>query len=99
MQQGRIWHLGKIEFSVDLKLRVKTLIEDLVQVWNQSKSIFMKEIRHLKTKQNKTKEKAKRNLNTNQHLLQNDQHADRTLLHSHDELPSSLKRSIYIFYC
>ena len=40
----------------------------------------MKEIRHLKTIKNK------RNLNTKLLLLQNDQNADTTLLHSHDEL-------------
>ena len=39
----------------------------------------MKEIRHLKTIKNK------RNLNTKWLLLQNDQNADTTLLHSHDE--------------
>ena len=38
----------------------------------------MKEIRHLKTIKNK------RNLNTKWLLLQNDQNADTTLLHSHD---------------
>ena len=38
----------------------------------------MKEIRHLKTIKNK------RNLNTKLLLLQNDQNADTTLLHSHD---------------
>ena len=40
----------------------------------------MKEIRHLKTIKNKI------NLNTKLLLLQNDQNADTTLLHSHDEL-------------
>ena len=40
----------------------------------------MKEIRHLKTIKNK------RNLNTKWLLLQNDQNADTTLLHSHDDL-------------
>ena len=40
----------------------------------------MKEIRHLKTMKNK------RNLNTKWLLLQNDQNADTTLLHSHDDL-------------
>ena len=40
----------------------------------------MKEIRHLKTMKNK------RNLNTKWLLLQNDQNADTTLLHSHDEM-------------
>ena len=40
----------------------------------------MKEIRHLKTIKNK------RNLNTKWLLLQNDQNADTTLLHSHDEM-------------
>ena len=40
----------------------------------------MKEIRHLKTIKNK------RNLNTKWLLLQNDQNADTTLLHSHDEV-------------
>ena len=39
----------------------------------------MKEIRHLKTMKNK------RNLNTKWLLLQNDQNADMTLLHSHDD--------------
>ena len=42
----------------------------------------MKEIRHLKTMKNK------RNLNTKCLLLQNDQNADTTLLHSHDDLAS-----------
>ena len=40
----------------------------------------MKEIRHLKTIKNK------RNLNTKWLLLQNDQNADTTLLHSHDDI-------------
>ena len=40
----------------------------------------MKEIRHLKTIKNK------RNLNTKWLVLQNDQNADTTLLHSHDEI-------------
>ena len=40
----------------------------------------MKEIRHIKTIKNK------RNLNTKWLLLQNDQNADTTLLHSHDEI-------------
>ena len=40
----------------------------------------MKEIRHLKTMKNK------RNLNTKWLLLQNDQNADTTLLHSHDDI-------------
>ena len=40
----------------------------------------MKEIRHLKTMKNK------RNLNTKWLLLQNDQNADTTLLHSHDDM-------------
>ena len=40
----------------------------------------MKEIRHIKTIKNK------RNLNTKWHLLQNEQNADTTLLHSHDDL-------------
>ena len=44
----------------------------------------MKEIRHLKTIKNK------RNLNTKLLLLQNDQNADTTLLHSHDEVASVL---------
>ena len=43
----------------------------------------MKEIRHLKTMKNK------RNFNTKWLLLQNDQNADTTLLHSHDELAYS----------
>ena len=40
----------------------------------------MKEIRHLKTMKNK------RNLNTKWLLLQNNQNADTTLLHSHDDM-------------
>ena len=40
----------------------------------------MKEIRHLKTMKNN------RNLNTKWLLQQNDQNADTTLLHSHDEM-------------
>ena len=40
----------------------------------------MKETRHLKTIENK------RNLNTKWLLLQNDQNADTTLLHSHDAM-------------
>ena len=40
----------------------------------------MKEIRHLKTMKNK------RNLNIKWLLLQSDQNADTTLLHSHDDL-------------
>ena len=42
----------------------------------------MKEIRHLKTIKNK------RNLNTKWLLLQNDQNADTTLLHSHADMYS-----------
>ena len=47
----------------------------------------MKEIRHLKTIKNKG------NLNIKWLLLQNDQNADTTLLHSHDELSCS-ERSV-----
>ena len=46
----------------------------------------MKEIRHLKTMKNK------RNLNTKWLLLQNDQNADTTLLHSHDDVYSIKRR-------
>ena len=46
----------------------------------------MKEIRHLKTIKNK------RNLNTKWLLLQNDQNADTTLLHSHDDISVHLKQ-------
>ena len=46
----------------------------------------MKEIRHLKTMKNK------RNLNTKWLLLQNDQNADTTLLHSHDEVKQHVFR-------
>ena len=56
----------------------------------------MKEIRHLKTITNK------RNLNTKWLLLQNDQNADTTLLHSHDELwllLLSVTNSNYGYYC
>ena len=81
MQQGRIWHFGKIEFSVDFKNKGKnTQLKISVQVWSRGNSIFMKETRHLKTTENK------RNLNTKWHLLQNDQNADTTLLRSHKEL-------------
>ena len=48
----------------------------------------MKEIRHLKTIENK------RNLNTKWLLLQNDQNADTTLLHSHDEILNVKVREI-----
>ena len=34
----------------------------------------------------KKKEKKKRNLNTKRHIMQNDQNADTTLLHSNDDL-------------
>ena len=50
----------------------------------------MKEIRHLKTIKNK------RNLNTKWLLLQNDQNADTTLLHSHDDFDYG-KHKIQIF--
>ena len=80
MQQGRICILGKIEFSIDNKNAGKN---EQVKLYfmprTQSNSILMKEIRHLKTVKNK------RNLNTKWLLLQNDQNADTTLLHSHDE--------------
>ena len=46
----------------------------------KSEFILMNEIRHLKTI------KTKRNLNTKRYLLQNNQNADTTLLHSHVEL-------------
>ena len=55
----------------------------------------MKEIRHLKTIKKK-----KRNLNSKRHLLQNDQNADMTLLHSHDnfdKLSTTLQIFIIIF--
>ena len=48
----------------------------------------MKEIRHLKTMKNK------RNLNTKWLLLQNDQNAETTLLHSHDEIRLSHEISL-----
>ena len=46
----------------------------------------MKEIRHLKTIKNK------RNLNTKWFLLRNDQNADTTLLHSHDDMAHQYSR-------
>ena len=52
----------------------------------------MKEIRHLKTIKNK------RNLNTKWLLLQNDQNADTTLLHSHDDIVSIIIQTIVYFY-
>ena len=58
----------------------KHTIQDSLQAWIQSSSIFMKEIMLLQTIENK------RNSNTKQHLLQNDQNADTTLLHSQDDL-------------
>ena len=51
----------------------------------------MKEIRHLKTI------KKKRNLNTKLLLLQNDQNADTTLLHSHDEVLLQHLKSNFMF--
>ena len=84
MQQGRICILGKIEFSIDNENAGKNaqvkLYLALLHAWTQSNSILMKEIRHLKTIKNK------RNLNTKWLLLQNDQNADTTLLHSHDDM-------------
>ena len=50
----------------------------------------MKEIRHLKTMKNK------RNLNTKWLLLQNDQNADTTLLHSHDDLSFHFEISPFV---
>ena len=52
----------------------------------------MKEIRHLKTIKNK------RNLNTKWLLLQNDQNADTTLLHSHDEMALRAVNNIFSAY-
>ena len=49
----------------------------------------MKELRHLKTMKNK------RNFNTKWLLLQNDQNADTTLLHSHDELTFRKTKSLF----
>ena len=44
MQQGRIWHLGKIEFSVDLTNTDKSeQFKIYFQVWSQSGYIFMKQ--------------------------------------------------------
>ena len=81
MQQGRICILGKIEFSIDNENAGKNAQVKLYFMPElKSNSIVMKEIRHLKTKKNK------RNLNIKWFLLQNDQNADTTLLHSHDEL-------------
>ena len=81
MQQGRICILGKIEFSVDNGNAGKNAKVKLYFMSElKSISILMKEIRHLKTIKNK------RNLNTKWLLLQNDQNADTTLLHSHDEV-------------
>ena len=74
--------LGKLEFSVDFENRSignNTWLKNLVQVWNPINSIFMKH----KFKNNKN---TKRNLSTKLHLLQNDQVADTTLLHSHDKM-------------
>ena len=54
----------------------------------------MKEIRHLKTMKNK------RNLNTKWLLLQNDQNADTTLLHSHDVfLQDNFVVKRFLFIC
>ena len=48
MQQGHIWHLGKIEFSVDMETwGENTQLMILVQVWSQSSFIFTNKIRHL----------------------------------------------------
>ena len=42
-------------------------------------------LRHLKTTLKKTKQnKTKNTYNTKRHLLQNDQNADKTLMHSHE---------------
>ena len=79
MQQGRICILGKIEFSIDNENAGKNAQVKLYFMTElKSNTILMKEIRHLKTIKNK------RNLNTKWLLLQNDQNADTTLLHSHD---------------
>ena len=75
MQQGRICILGKIEFSVDNGNAGKNA-KVMLYFMPELKVI----LRHLKTIKNK------RNLNTKWLLLQNDQNADTTLLHSHDEL-------------
>ena len=81
MQQGRICILRKIEFFIDNENADKNAQVKLYFMPElKSNSILMKEIRHLKTIKNK------RNLNTKWLLLQNDQNADTTLLHSHDEI-------------
>ena len=49
----------------------------------------MIEIRHLKTIKNK------RNLNTKWLLLQNNQNADTTLLHSHDDIFQRIQQDYY----
>ena len=53
----------------------------------------MKEIRHLSTI------KINRNMNTKQHLLQNDQNADMTLLHSHDDLDDRYTKMVVSEQC
>ena len=50
----------------------------------------MNEIRHLTTMKNK------RNLNTKWLLLQNDQNADTTLLHSHNEILSPINDDVFV---
>ena len=70
--------LGKIEFYVDLentRFKIYSKSEIVVEV------LFLwKKLDTIKTI------KSKINLNTQLHLLQNDQNADTTLLHSHDEI-------------
>ena len=78
---GRNWNFGKIEFSVDQKKKKKVETHNSRLNWSlKSNLTSKKETRWLKTI------KSKRNLNTKCYVLQSDQSADKTLLHSHDKL-------------
>ena len=79
MQQGRIWHLGKIKFYVYLETSGKNT---QLKIWFRSEIIFFL----LKIKISRLKTTNKRNLNTKWHLPQSNQNAETTLLDSHDEL-------------
>ena len=88
MQQGRIWHSGKTEFSVESlgKNTQKSEIKVILLLWHKT--------RHLKIR----KKKEKRNLNTKQHLLQNDQNLRLCCIHMAIYRPPG--SNIYIFkYC
>ena len=79
IQQDHNRHFGKINISVVLKkFRLKQF-----KVTSNLKSRYYNSHESNKTPKNWKK---KVNLNTKRHLMQNDENADTTLLHPHDDL-------------